>query len=514
MSFDQLTGGVQSLANTVSSGQNVTNRLAADLGAGGGGDAGSWLSKLRPASFRGVPFKVLEGQLKFGRRSVIHEYPFRDTVWVEDLGRAARRIAFTAYIVGDDVIAQRDQLLKVCEEAGAVEGGELVHPTLGRMIVSLADGVSCAERWERGRVFELAFSFVEQGKRIFPNSAVDTQSAVAGAAEKAKAAAKANLIGAAAGALKSGLAVVAQATSAVSTWAGAAQRLVNDATNLYHFVQTMPGEFGRMFGSNSTRPAGSGATVDSLVAQGAANRAKVAVAAHKLTSTASSLASVSGGGATPAGAQTSTAGSSVPPAVSAALSAYVDAVHALVATVAAAAPSPPDALRLLTGLTAAAPGLPGGIAKPVYPVNTVAPATSAQASALMAGATADLFRRAGVIELAKASASYTPSSSDDAVAVRQQVTQLVEAEMQIAANQGQDDSYQALHDVRTAVVQDLAARAADLASMVQVATPHSVPALFLAQRLYRDASRADELVAEANPIHPAFMPPSFKALAR
>jgi len=99
----------------------------------------------------------------------------------------------------------------------------------------------------------------------------------------------------------------------------------------------------------------------------------------------------------------------------------------------------------------------------------------------MAGATADLFRRAGVIELAKASATYTPSSSDDAVAVRQQVTQLVEAEMQVAADQGQDDSYQALHDVRTAVVQDLAARAADLASMVQVATPHSVPALFLAQ---------------------------------
>jgi prophage DNA circulation protein len=196
------------------------------------------------------------------------------------------------------------------------------------------------------------------------------------------------------------------------------------------------------------------------------------------------------------------------------LSAYVDAVNALVAAVAAAAPSPPDALRLLTGLTAAAPGLPAGLGKPVYPVNPVAPVTSAQASALMASATGDLFRRAGVIELAKASASYKPSSSDDAIAVRQQVTQLVEAEMQVAADQGQDDSYQALHDVRTAVVQDLAARAADLASMVQVATPHSVPALFLAQRLYRDAGRADELVAEANLIHPAFMPPTFKALAR
>jgi prophage DNA circulation protein len=172
-------------------------------------------------------------------------------------------------------------VLKVCEEVGAVEGGELVHPTLGRMTVSLVDGVSCAERWDRGRVFELAFSF-EQGKRIFPNSAVDTQSAVSAAADKAKAAAKSNLIAAAAGALKSGLAVVGQATSAVSSWAQSAQRLVNDATNLYHFVQTMPGEFGRMFGSNATRSAGTAATVDNLVAQGAANRAKVAVAAGSL----------------------------------------------------------------------------------------------------------------------------------------------------------------------------------------------------------------------------------------
>ncbi|QJD91808.1 multidrug DMT transporter [Duganella dendranthematis] len=513
MSIDQLTGGAQSLANAVSSGQNITNRLASDVGAGGGGDSGSWMSKLRPASFRGVPFKVLEGQLKFGRRSVIHEYPFRDTVWVEDLGRAARRIAFTGYIFGDDVIAQRDQLMKVCEEVGAVEGGELVHPTLGRITVSLADGVGCAERWDRGRVFELAFSFVEQGKRIFPNSTVDTQSAVSTAAEKAKAAAKANLISTAAGALKSGLSVVGQATSAVSSWARSAQRLVNDATNLYHFVQTMPGEFGRMFGSNATRSSGAATTVDSLVAQGAANRAKVAVAASKLSSTAGALAAVSGVAA-PSSVTSANASSAVPPAVSTALSAYVDAVHALVAAVAAAAPSPPDALRLLAGLTAAAPAVPASLGKPVYPVSPVAPPTSAQAAALMAGATADLFRRAGVIELAKASASYKPSSSDDAVAVRQQVTQLLDDEMQVAADQGQDDSYQALHVVRTAVVQDLAARAADLASMVQVATPHSVPALFLAQRLYRDAARADQLIAEANPIHPAFMPPTFKALAR
>jgi hypothetical protein len=240
MSIDQLTSGAQSLANTVSSGQNVTNRLASDLGAGGAGDAGSWLSKLRPASFRGVPFKVLEGQLKFDAAA-------SSMISIPRYGVGGRPGPRCATYCFHRVHRRRRRnraarpVLKVCEEVGAVEGGELVHPTLGRMTVSLVDGVSCAERWDRGRVFELAFSFVEQGKRIFPNSAVDTQSAVSAAADKAKAAAKSNLIAAAAGALKSGLAVVGQATSAVSSWAQSAQRLVNDATNLYHFVQTMPG---------------------------------------------------------------------------------------------------------------------------------------------------------------------------------------------------------------------------------------------------------------------------------
>lgn len=520
MSFDQFTSSVQSLANTVSSGQNVTNRLAADLGVGGAGDAGSWISKLRPASFRGVPFKVLEGQVKFGRRSVIHEYPFRDTVWVEDLGKAARRVAFVGFIVGDDVVAQREKMMKACEDVGAVDGGELVHPTLGRMTVSLVDGVTCVERWDRGRYFELAFSFVEQGKRIYPNSTADTGTAVLGALDKAKAASKMDLIGALAGALKSGLAVAAQATSAVAMWAAAAQRLSNDATNLYHFVQTLPGEFGRLFGGNAPRAAASSTTVQSLVAQGAVRRAKVTVAAGTLAGAAAGLVAATGntgsgaGGTAASGGAGSTAtAGGISPAVSASLGSYADAAHGLAAAVAAAAPSPPDAIRVLTGLVSAAPALPASLSPPSYPTTPVFPTPSAQAVALMAAASSDLFRRAGVIALVQAAASYAPTSYDDAAAVRVQVTRLLDAEIQIAADQGQDDTYNALHDVRTTVVRDLAARATSLASLVQIKTAQSVPALFLAQRLYKDAGRADELVAEATPIHPAFMPVAFKALA-
>jgi prophage DNA circulation protein len=41
-----------------------------------------------------------------------------------------------------------------------------------------------------------------------------------------------------------------------------------------------------------------------------------------------------------------------------------------------------------------------------------------------------------------------------------------------------------------------------------------MPVLVLANRVYRDATRADELTTQIDPIHPAFCPKSFKALAQ
>ena len=98
--------------------------------------------------------------------------------------------------------------------------------------------------------------------------------------------------------------------------------------------------------------------------------------------------------------------------------------------------------------------------------------------------------------------------------MRGAVTQLLDAEIQIAGAQGEDDVYTALRSVRAAVVQDLTARGADLAVLTTITTPRPMPALALAQRVYRDAGRTDELVAESDCIHPAFMPTSFRGLAQ
>lgn len=61
------------------------------------------LSKnLRPASWRGVPFQVDSTDMGAGRRTQLHEYPQRDKPWVEDLGRAAREVAFDGFVTGAD----------------------------------------------------------------------------------------------------------------------------------------------------------------------------------------------------------------------------------------------------------------------------------------------------------------------------------------------------------------------------------------------------------------------------
>ena len=66
-----------------------------------------------------VPFAVESATTAGGRQSVVHAYPFRDTVWVEDMGKLARRFQIYGFLVensviygGGGVVAQRDRLLR------------------------------------------------------------------------------------------------------------------------------------------------------------------------------------------------------------------------------------------------------------------------------------------------------------------------------------------------------------------------------------------------------------------
>ncbi|WP_431276280.1 DNA circularization N-terminal domain-containing protein [Variovorax ureilyticus] len=293
MSF---TGSVQAVLGT----EKMISGIYAGAGIPGNPLASNWRAQLRPASLGGVPFAVWGGQLRVGRRNAVHEYPFKDEVWVEDLGRAARRITLTGFIVenavygGGNVIQQRDRLIAVCESR---DQKTLVHPTLGSLNVSLLDS-AMEERWDQGRMFEVSFSFIEAGQRVFPRADVSTGVVVDSAADAAEAALSGDFEASIGSALSQGQAVVDMAVSTAGTWAGNAVSLAGDATNLINTVGSLSGSYSRYFGGRNrgfqnltaqlSMPT---TTITQLVAAGTVARQGVATASSALTAAAVEIAS-------------------------------------------------------------------------------------------------------------------------------------------------------------------------------------------------------------------------------
>lgn len=180
---------------------------------------------------------------------------------------------------------------------------------------------------------------------------------------------------------------------------------------------------------------------------------------------------------------------------------FATAAQDLAAALYSAAVMPADALRLLSSLAQ------------FFPDDVTSSSVIGDALQVMQSASGELFRRAAVVALARASADYEPTSADDAAAVRAMVCAALDVEITAAGDQGQDATFNALRAVRAAVVHDLSTRGAGLASIADVSSSLPMPAPVLAQRLYRAPGRADELVSQAGPIHPAFMPVTFKALS-
>lgn len=129
----------------------------------------AWTDNLRPATFRGVPFKVDSHDAQGGRRTVKHEFPLRDKPYVEDMGRRAKEFGIDAYVVGDDYMQQRDALMRACDEAGSAD---LVHPYLGSLKV-VCTGWALRESKTEGRMARFSLSFVESGEADFPSDAAD-----------------------------------------------------------------------------------------------------------------------------------------------------------------------------------------------------------------------------------------------------------------------------------------------------------------------------------------------------
>jgi prophage DNA circulation protein len=447
-----------------------------------------FMGLLQTASFRGVPFKVIQARVKKGRRWAIHEYPYVDGGWPEDMGRSLRTYAFSGYLIGDLAPVMQLLLDTAIETKGP---GLLIHPTIGAVKVGLLSSATAVHR-DHMRVIEVAFEFVEAGANIFPATIIATTISVLAAADGALTAAGGDLGGVAIPAAAAGPAVTGEAQAVVASFGAAATVGGANPTAIVGMATALPPpdpdtSYGRYGAGSASVMLPIGTTVASLQAQLANQRAALALAV--------------------AGAI----------AAAAAYSARTDMVGALAAVVEAmrtGMADPADQVRVLLSL----PGfnIQDSAGGPISLSDGAAPSCDAvgigAAMAAMRGAMVAACRRAVLVSLARASASYQPVSYEDAASLRLALTAALDSEITAAGNSGEDATYGALKTLRAAVVQDLTARGASLPSVVTVVLGLPMPALAIAQRLYCDASRSDEITARAGAIHPAFCPVGFQAL--
>ncbi|CNI89423.1 DNA circularization protein [Yersinia bercovieri] len=463
----------------------IGNALSDLLGTGG--DSWQWSEHLHPASFRGVPFAVISAEGVFGRRQAIHEYPYRDTAWIEDLGRATRRLTIRGFLIqssglynAPDVMTQRDSLIAACEMPDA---GTLVHPTLGEMTVSIPEsGLRLNEGAESGRVFEFTLTIIESGLRVFSiTSSADAVSSIQSSWFGLASKSVATFIATVKGEIRSVTQTIRTLKSTAAFWVNMVNSTTSEATNLGNMLRSTLGRdrYGR-FNHGTVGGSVSGATasvstqsdttdlsalVDQRMAVSVEGRASLAAATDALTEAAT-------------------------------VAAHANAVLAVVNAILASGASTLDLIRMMQELTA----INDDTFRPNPGDSNNATASYQLIIVLCAGA------------MVFAASQYQPESYDDAVDILTRVCDVVDGAALSAADTGNDEVYQSLITLRESIVTLLQQTGANLSRVEIVNFNRSLPALNLANRLYQDARRGDALVKMAVPVHPAFMPLRFKAL--
>lgn len=173
------------------------------------------------------------------------------------------------------------------------------------------------------------------------------------------------------------------------------------------------------------------------------------------------------------------------------------AASGLTEAVRLACANPADAVRLLVGLCGFTPTIR---------TSGVADDPIGEELYLLGARAALRLRLAAAASLVRASADYQPTSREDAQAIANEVGQALDTLALFCADIFDDATASALFAARAAVVADLDARGASLASIATVKLTGARSTLVTAYRLYADATRADEVLAR-NPVpHPAFLP--------
>lgn len=404
-------------------------------------DCRDWLATLWPASFKGVPFYVERDSSEGGRRIAIHEFPYRDDPFLEDLGEANGQVSVSAYVANDTADAQAAGLATVFAGLGP---GLLVLPTAGPIMVRCVSFRREANRDQHGYLsFDLRF--VRVGSTA----------------------------GVSAGAMVSAPFLGNMVSAAVGTVLAAAQAVFVSQT--------------RVSGQPDYVVSAAVGVVQDAAASFEVVRSSVSVETTVSTSVRDRLADL-----------------------------YVDAPDlvsrdgaGVVVSLFEIARNMGEAMEPAAAASSFAGTIDTFTADPI-PVGTAGRVAAATNRSVVA----QVARLAAMAAYAEVLTRVTFASRPDGITARADAMERFDAELAQADGAAKADLYVALLDLRGTLVDYLSKSITDLAPVVTVEAPLSMPSLWWAWRLYGDPLRADELVARNRVKHPSFMRTVFEALAR
>ncbi|MCP1629615.1 prophage DNA circulation protein [Citrobacter amalonaticus] len=452
----------------------------------GGGASDNWQGLIRASSFRGVPFAIVMEEGSHGRRQAVHEYPYRDTAWIEDLGRGTRRFVIRGFLIqnsqvygGGDVITQRQSLVAACEEKGS---GTLIHPTLGELTVSVPEnGLRITGAMDSGRVFEFTLMVIESGLKVF----AVTDSTTAGDSVgtnylKLVSTAVTSTLARIKGEIRGVTQAIYTIKGTVTFWTNMVDNTISEVTNVSNVLKSTFGNsrYGRyskggvggsssaIFGNTSTTDIDNDRDLtDLVIAKSVMDRKNI-----------SDTVGVLNNSTTP--------------------DEFVQGVSDVVNAILNSTGSVNDRISALERL-----------AKSIsteYQQSDSSKAVSESMNTLI------VVLCSGAMACAVTDAN--PTSREEAEQITQRVTRQLDTALVLAGDRGDDDMYVLLLGVRTSFLSTMNARSSGLSELMEVTNIKPLPALTLANRFYQDVSRADELVQEARVPHPAFMPITMKVL--
>ena len=424
----------------------------------------AWRDTLRPASFRGVAFQVDSQDGEVGRRTVVHAYPKRDSVHIEDLGKLPRTFSFDGFLIGPNYHLERNRLNAALEVAGP---GTLVHPLWGEFQVTLSQPAKVRESTAEGGLARYSLTFVEAVASKQPVAIPDTAARVttaAGLSHTALAAAAVPRPLAAAPAAVAEFEAGFDVTDTVEHVRDSARATIQEAVTVLRQSRRRLSSALGVVDDVSLAIDAFEAEVDALLLE----PRELAAAVFALVGKVTSIVSVS----VLSNAELTTAG---------ATKRVDDDTH----------------VKLLVGVLRDAETVE--TEAPLVPETT----PQREPEAANRAALVLLVEVATTIHICAGAVAIPFPSADQATDVR---TRLDEKLEELAGRVVDDATYAALTDLRHAIVDHLIDAAEELPRVTTYTPTITRPSLALAWELYGDATRADELVRRNGLSHPGFVP--------